>query len=454
MTQRTLIRGASIVTMDAQGDLPVGDLLVVDDTIEAIAPRLSVDGAQVVDATGCILVPGFVNAHMHTWQTALRGVAANWTLLQYFRHMHAGLATVFGPEDLRIATLAGALNQLNCGTTTLVDWCHNNPTPAHSDAAVDALLASGIRAAFFHGTPKPDPQPGQAPFWEVPHPRAEIQRLLKAHQGRPLLSVHAAVLGPHYSTLEVAVHDFRMARDFGLIASLHQGGGAARAPEGWAQLEALGLLGEQINIVHGHALSDEQLKRFCGLGMSFSAAAENEMTQGHGHPLTGRLRALGRAPSLGVDLESVLGGDMITQARIALGVQRSLDNEAHRAAHGGIPDTTSITTREALAWITVEGARMLRQLHRIGTLARGKQADLVLIRADSLNMQPVHDPVSAVVFQAALANIDSVMVAGQWRKRAGQLVGVDLPPLLAALRASGEKITRAMGMGASNGVFA
>ncbi|QRR36164.1 amidohydrolase family protein [Hydrogenophaga sp. YM1] len=454
MTQRTLIRGASIVTMDAQGDLPVGDLLVVDDTIEAIAPRLSVDGAQVVDATGCILVPGFVNAHMHTWQTALRGVAANWTLLQYFRHMHAGLATVFGPEDLRIATLAGALNQLNCGTTTLVDWCHNNPTPAHSDAAVDALLASGIRAAFFHGTPKPDPQPGQAPFWEVPHPRAEIQRLLKAHQGRPLLSVHAAVLGPHYSTLEVAVHDFRMARDFGLIASLHQGGGAARAPEGWAQLEALGLLGEQINIVHGHALSDEQLKRFCGLGMSFSAAAENEMTQGHGHPLTGRLRALGRAPSLGVDLESVLGGDMITQARIALGVQRSLDNEAHRAAHGGIPDTTSITTREALAWITVEGARMLRQLHRIGTLAPGKQADLVLIRADSLNMQPVHDPVSAVVFQATLANIDSVMVAGQWRKRAGQLVGVDLPPLLAALRASGEKITRAMGMGASNGVFA
>ncbi|MBN9371348.1 MULTISPECIES: amidohydrolase family protein [unclassified Hydrogenophaga] len=454
MTQRTLIRGASIVTMDAQGDLPVGDLLVVDDTIEAIAPRLSVDGAQVVDATGCILVPGFVNAHMHTWQTALRGVAANWTLLQYFRHMHAGLATVFGPEDLRIATLAGALNQLNCGTTTLVDWCHNNPTPAHSDAAVDALLASGIRAAFFHGTPKPDPQPGQAPFWEVPHPRAEIQRLLKAHQGRPLLSVHAAVLGPHYSTLEVAVHDFRMARDFGLIASLHQGGGAARAPEGWAQLEALGLLGEQINIVHGHALSDEQLKRFCGLGMSFSAAAENEMTQGHGHPLTGRLRALGRAPSLGVDLESVLGGDMITQARIALGVQRSLDNEAHRAAHGGIPDTTSITTREALAWITVEGARMLRQLHRIGTLAPGKQADLVLIRADSLNMQPVHDPVSAVVFQATLANIDSVMVAGQWRKRAGQLVGVDLPPLLAALRESGEKITRAMGMGASNGVFA
>jgi cytosine/adenosine deaminase-related metal-dependent hydrolase len=383
---------------------------------------------------------------MHTWQTALRGLAANWTLLEYFKHMHAGLATVFTPQDLHIATLVGALNQLNCGTTTLGDWCHNNKTPAHNDAAVQGLLESGIRAAFFHGTPKPDPKPGERPFWEVPHPRAEVERLLKSHQGRELLSVHAAVLGPHYSTLQVALHDFRMVKDMGIIGSLHQGGGAARTPDGWEKLEAEGLLGPQINIVHGHALSDEQLRRFCELGMSFSAAAENEMTQGHGHPITGRLRALGKAPSLGVDLESVLSGDMLTQARVALGMQRSLDNVAYREAHGTIPPTSTITTREALQWVTVEGARMLGQLDRIGTLAAGKQADLVLIRADDLNMLPVHDPVSTVVMQTTLANIDSVMVAGRWRKRHGKLVDVDLAPKLAALQASGRKITTALGL--------
>jgi cytosine/adenosine deaminase-related metal-dependent hydrolase len=443
---RTLIRGATILTMDAQGDLPTGDLLVEDDRILAIAPALAVDEAERVDARGCILIPGLVNAHMHTWQTALRGLAANWTLLEYFRKMHAGLATVFAPEDLHIATHVGALNQLNAGTTTLADWCHNNPTPAHNDAAIDALLRSGIRAAFFHGTPKPDPKPGERPFWEVPHPRAEVERLLRAHQGRPLLTVQTAVLGPHYSTLEVALHDFRMARELGLIASLHQGGGPARTPGGWEQLEAAGLLGDHVNIVHGHALDDAQLARFCDLGMSFSAAAENEMTQGHGHPITGRLRALGRAPSLGVDLESVLSGDMLTQARVALGMQRTLDNAAHREAHGSIPSTSTITTREALAWVTVEGARMLKQLDRIGTLAPGKQADLVLIRADGLNMRPVHDPVSTVVMQTSLADIDSVMVAGQWKKRGGQLVGVDVAPLLDALEASGRKITRAMGL--------
>lgn len=441
---RTLIRGATVITMDAQGDLPRGDVLVTGDTITEIAPAIQADDALVVDATGCIVIPGLVNAHMHTWQTALRGLAANWTLLEYFQKMHAGLATVFEPDDLYIATLVGALNQLNCGSTTLVDWCHNNRTPQHNDAAIQGLLESGIRAAFFHGTPKPDPKPGERPFWEVPHPRAEVERLLKAHQGNPTLSVHAAVLGPHYSTLDVALHDFRMVKELGILGSLHQGGGPARTPDGWQQLEAAGLLGPQINIVHGHALSDAQLQRFCELGMSFSAAAENEMTQGHGHPITGRLRALGKAPSLGVDLESVLSGDMLTQARVALGMQRSLDNATYREAHGSIPPTSTIRTREALSWVTVEGARMLGQLDRIGTLAPGKQADLVLIRADDLNMQPVHDPVSTVVMQTTLANIDSVMVAGRWKKRHGRLLDVALAPKLAALQASGHKITTAL----------
>ena len=443
---RTLIKNAHIITMDTLGDLSHGDLLVTNDIITDIAPSLDVGDAQVVDATGCIMIPGLINAHMHTWQTALRGLAANWTLLEYFQKMHAGLATVFEPQDLYIATLVGALNQINCGTTTLVDWCHNNKTPAHNDAAISGLLESGIRAAFMHGTPKPDPKPGETPFWEVPHPRAEVERLLKTHQGNALLGIHAAVLGPHYSTLDVSLHDFQMCKELGLIASMHQGGGPARTPDGWEKLEAAGLLGSHINIVHGHALSDEQLARFCALGMSFSAAAESEMSQGHGHPITGRLLALGKAPSLGVDLESAVSGDMLSQARIALGIQRSLDNVGHRAALGTIPPTSTVTTRQALEWVTVEGACMLGQLDRMGSLKAGKQADLVLIRADALNMQPVHHAISSVVMQTSLANIDSVMVAGLWKKRAGKLLGVDLPPKLRALQASGQKIAQAMAM--------
>ncbi|CAG9166395.1 amidohydrolase family protein [Cupriavidus pampae] len=444
---RTLIRGATLVTMDPvhgnRSGVMTGDLLIDGDRIAAIGANLQTDvPADIVqiDARGFIVTPGFINAHMHTWQTALRGVAAGWTLTEYFRQMHAGLATRFTPEDIHIATLVGAWNQLDCGTTTLVDWCHNNPTPAHSDAAIDALDASGIRAAFFHGSPKPDPKPGVAPFWETPHPRGEVERIARRLQGNERVSLGLAILGPHYSTLDVALHDFALARDFGLIASMHQGGGAARTPEGWDRLEAAGLLGPHINIVHGNNLTDAQLARFVEAGMTFSITPENELTQGHGFPITGRLRDLGTAPSLGVDLESGLSGEMFVAARIALGVQRALDHAAYRTAHEGIAAQHQVSCHDALAWITVAGAHMLGLSDQLGSLTPGKQADLVMIDARRMNMFPVHDPVSAVVMQASLANIDSVFVAGVARKRNGQMLAEGMPSALAQLRVSGERL--------------
>src|SRR5258706_383711 len=153
---RTLIQSATILTMDDRlGDLADADLLVEGNRIAAIGRDIAASDAQTIDGRGRIVIPGLINAHMHTWQTALRGFAANWTLPEYFRRMHAGLATLFRPDDIYIATLMGALNQINVGTTTLVDWCHNNPTRAHTDAALRALFDSGIRAAFFHGSSTP-----------------------------------------------------------------------------------------------------------------------------------------------------------------------------------------------------------------------------------------------------------------------------------------------------------
>ncbi len=449
---RIMIRTPTAVTLDdVLGDLAPADMVIENDRITDVEPagRIgSTPDAETIDARGTIVIPGLINAHMHTWQTALRGIAADWTLLEYFRKMHAGLATAFRPEDLHIATLVGALNQLNCGTTTLVDWCHNNPTPAHNDAAIDALAESGIRAAFFHGSPKPDPQPGQPGFWETPHPRHELERLVRQRAGG-LLSVGAAILGPHYSTLEVALHDFAMVRELGLIASMHQGGGPPRTPDGWARLEQAGLLGPCVNIVHGQGLSDELLARFCALGMSFTVAPEVEMMEGHGMPITGRLLRNARAPSLGVDIEPAISGDMLTVARFALAAQRALDNAAHREAHGSIPHASTVRARDALRWATVEGARMLGVEDRIGSLAPGKQADLVMIRADGLNMQPVHDPAAAVLMHANAGNIDSVMVAGQWKKRAGKLLVEDIDGKLEKLRESGARITHVMGFRAA-----
>lgn len=447
--RRTLIRSATVISMDdAIGDFEAGDVLVEGDRIAEVRPSIELgSGAsdtEIVDGKDRIVIPGLINAHMHTWQTGLRGYAANWTLLEYFRRMHAGLATVFRPEDIHIATLVGALNQINCGTTTLVDWCHNNPTPAHTDAAVRGLIESGIRAAFFHGSPKPEPKPGEPHFSEVPHPRREVERLLAGPLADRdgLVTLGLAILGPHYSTLDVAMHDFRLARELNLIASMHQGGGPAKTPGGWEKLIEAGLVGTGINIVHGNDLPDDLLDRMVDLGVSFSVTPENEMIQGHGFPITGRLLKRGVRPTIGIDLESVLAGDLFSAARVALSMQRSLDNAESRTASGTIPPTTTIPVREALRWITTEGARMLGREHQIGSLTPGKLADLVIITASDLNLHPVHDPVATVVMQTSLANIEAVMIGGTWKKRNGRLLVEGLDAKKELLAQSGRRLVQ------------
>jgi len=444
---RILIKSATILTMDdGLGDLACADLLVEGNRIAELRPNIDLgsagEGADIVDGAGRIVIPGLINAHMHTWQTALRGYAANWTLPEYFRRMHAGLATAFRADDIYIATLMGALNQINGGTTTLVDWCHNNPTPAHTDAAVRGLVDSGIRAAFFHGSPKPDPKPGEPHFSEIPHPRHEVERLLGGalSDRGGLVTLGLAILGPHYSTLDVALQDFRLAHEFELTASMHQGGGPARTPGGWDRLIEAGLVGSGINIVHGNDLADDLLRRLVDLGVSFSITPENEMIQGHGFPITGRLLRLGARPSIGIDLESVLAGDLLAAARMALSTQRALDNADARRTDGTIPATTTIPAREALRWITVEGARMLRREASIGSLTPGKLADLVVIDARDLNLWPVHDPVSTVVMQAGLANIEAVMIDGVWRKRDRRLLAEGLEARKQDLARSGRRL--------------
>jgi cytosine/adenosine deaminase-related metal-dependent hydrolase len=257
-----------------------------------------------------------------------------------------------------------------------------------------------------------------------------------------LLTMGMAILGPHYSTYDVAVEDFQLAREMGLIASMHCAGAAARVPDGWDRLAKAGLLGDNNNIVHGNDLTDQQLGFMLDRGVTFSLTPETEMFQGHGFAITGRLRRWGHQPSLGVDLESCISGDMFTVARMALSTQRAFDNAQSKQDRGQLPDTSTITAREALAWVTLEGARMLKMQDRIGSLTPGKQADLVLIRASDLNMQPMHDAVTTVVTQTSLANIDTVMVAGQLKKSKGQLLANDLGPLQQRLSDSGHRIMR------------
>ena len=445
-----LLQGGIVLTLDpSRGDFMPGDVLIQGNRIVAVGPPIAPpNDCEVIDARGRIVLPGLVNCHMHTWQTGLRGLTSNWTLFEYFRCVHAGLATAFGPEDIHIATLAGALGQINAGATTLGDWCHNNPTPKHTDAAVAALRESGIRAVFMHGSPKPDPKPGAPHFSEIPHPAGEIDRLLRAGLGTTdaLVTLGMAILGPHYSTLEVATADLRLAREHGLVASMHSGGGPPKAPGGWECLDQLGLVGPGMNIVHGNNLTDAQIARFVTAGVTFTITPENEMTQGHGWPITNRVLVAGGRPSFGVDIESLVSADLFTVARMALACHRALDHAAARSDGRLMMETSGVTTRQALDWITIEGARALGLDDRIGTLTPGKQADILVLDATAWNMSPVHDPYSTVIMQSGIGNVEHVIVAGSFRKRDGALLCDNQAQIKSGLEASGRRIVAELGI--------
>ncbi|MGE0746192.1 MAG: amidohydrolase family protein [Rhodospirillales bacterium] len=444
---RTLIRNGRIISMDpAVGD-PRADVLVEGERIAAIGPDLAADGAAVIDARDMIVMPGFVNAHLHTWQTGIRGIAGDWTMTDYLRAMHAGLAPAFTPDDIYIANLVGALNQLNNGVTTLFDWCHNNPTPAHTDAAIAGLAESGIRAVFGHGSPKPDAKEGDLPFSHKPHPAGEIARLRKGRFAADdgLMTLAMCILGPHYSTWEVTKGDFELARDQDLVVSCHVGGATGMVPDGFERLAAAKLLSPRLNVVHGNNLTDDVLKSLADAGSNVTVTPEPEMQMGFGYPLTGRLVALGAPPSIGVDIESGIGGEMFTVMRMAMQMQRAVDNEPYARA-GKAPPRLAVGPRDALAWATVHGARMMGLEKRTGSLTPGKQADVILIRATDLNLFPAHNPVQAVVLHANPSNVDSVMVAGKFRKRGGRLLYDGLPARMAALEASGRRILTKVGL--------
>ncbi len=424
---RTLIRNGQVVTLDAAiGDFPSADILVIDDRIAEVRPGIEAEVDCVIDASDKIVLPGLVNAHLHTWQTGLRSIGAGWTGPDYHRNMHGNMATRYQPEDNYIGTLLGALEQLSGGVTTLFDWCHDITTLNHALRSVDALEESGIRAVFGHGSAKPRAAEGDVPFTHKPHPRSRLEELRRGRftSDDRLVTLSAAILGPQFSTPEVTEHDFRMVRELDLRSSSH----AARrlvdrvSPEGFYIPARLGLLDHKHNVVHGNYLDDDELKLIVDCGASVTVTATIELGVHTHDPVTGRLRKLGAMPSVGVDSIPAANSDLFNEMRLAMMYQRAIEHRDNLARKGDPLSQLPVRSREVLEWATIGGARALCLEDTIGSLSPGKKADIILIDGLALNIFPVHDPVHTVVQQASALNVDTVLVDGIVRKRGGKLL--------------------------------
>ena len=431
---RVLLKGGQVVTVDARDTLhPAADILVEQGRIAAIAPTIAAPAdAEVIDLSGHIVLPGFIDTHRHSWQTGIRGVAADWSLLDYVRGIRMGYARAYRPEDVYISILVGLLEALDSGITTLCDFCHIMNSPAHADAALAAVREAGLRTRLHYG------------FYDVPLPQpafadhaarlADAERIVRTFGAIPGLSelgvalTEAKLVSPAETAAEIG-----FARRHGLPITAHMG--TLSTPDAVARLGADGLLGPDILHVHCNFSSDEELKMIRDSGGAVSCTPETELQMAMGFPVIGRLMALGMAPSLGIDIVSDYSGDMFSQMRIGLQVERALRNEPSLRA-GKMPASISPGVREGLRFATVNGAAAMNRGVEIGSLEVAKQADIVALRQDGLHFLPPAPAVPAIVLQARASDVAFVMVGGAMRKRDGRLLGHDMARLRAAMLAT------------------
>ena len=443
MTAKTLLRNGTVITAAAAGEVLVGaDILISNGKIAAIGHGLEAGDAEVIDITGRIVLPGFVDTHRHTWQSVIREIASDWSLTEYLAGLHTGLSKHFRPEDTYAGNYLGALEALDSGITTLVDWSHNLATPAHADAAIQALKDTGMRAVFAHG--------GGSKQWGAPLPSPnnhpdDARRIREQYfsDNTGLVTMAMALRGPQFTLPEVNAYDFALAKDLDLRVTVHVGDGYWGKSGPILKLKQDGLLSDRTTYVHCNTLSDEELNIIAGSGGSASVAPDVEMQMGHGFPATGRLLKAGIRPSFSIDVCSSNGGDMFGTMRTAVGMQRALDN-APAVESGEVIERIGLSCAEVIRFATIDGANAAGLGDVTGSIEVGKAADIVILDDRSLAITPMNNPFGAVVYGAHPGLVRDVFVEGRRVKKDGVLVGVDYDKLKAQAIASRDHIVSEM----------
>jgi cytosine/adenosine deaminase-related metal-dependent hydrolase len=417
-----VFRNATVLTMDdGHHVLDGADVLVDGERIAAVGPALEVPaGTAEIDASGGIVMPGMIDTHRHMWQTAMRGYGADWTLTQYFVWYYLSWGKVFRPQDIYAGNLLSAIESLEAGVTTTVDWSHGLQTTDHAEAAVDALTDVAGRFVLAYGNIQQGP-------WEwsaAPEFRAFVSRRFTSGDDMLGLQMAFDVTGDPEFPERAA---FEVARDLGVPVTTHAGVWQVTKDDSIRLMHENGFMTPSTIYVHAASLSQDSYHRIAATGGSASVATESEQSAGQGYPPTWRLRDHGIPVSLSQDTSVWWSGDLFSAMRATLGADRARN---HLEAHGRQETVTHCRLRaeEVVDWATRGGARALGLDSVVGSLEPGKRADVVLIKNDaSPVMTPLLNPYGHVAFQAQRGDVHTVLVNGRLVKYDHRLVDVDLP---------------------------
>lgn len=426
-TGRTLIRGAAIVTVDpAIGDIDVGDILIEDGLIAAVGRDLNAGDVRLIDGTGCIALPGFVDAHRHLWEGAMRAVTADWSILDFVGNIRLLAAQFFRPEDMFATSLHGGMEALNAGVTTVADYCHNARTLEHVRQAITGVRAAGVRAVWgysFTGL-APDGLRHGGPDAELAFVEALAAEQFADHG---LLTLGICPEEPMHwgGKTDTVCRQVALARKLGARMFMH----ANSVPKLDGTLERevkrlydIGCLGPDLALVHMGFTSPEEWTLLGKTGGHVVFTPETELQMGLGWPPISEAKAAGVNIGLGTDITANNSADMFNQMRMALQVERGRQMAEHPGRQ--FRTRTPLDVRDALHWATMGSADACGLADRIGSLTPGKEADIVMLRADDITLAgwDRRNPAATIVLQAGVHNVETVLVAGRVMKYGGRLV--------------------------------
>jgi cytosine/adenosine deaminase-related metal-dependent hydrolase len=404
----TLIKGGTVLSLDrAVGNHLTADVLIDDGVIAEIGPSLRARGAEVIDAGGTIVMPGFVDAHHRVALSLLRS---------------SGLADrdegALSADDVYTGTLVGLLQALTAGATTVVDWSIGADDPASLAAARAAHVEAGVRTVLVVDTGRGGDSPGRS----------------EAHRSPDVAP----------DAIDAIAADWAQARRRG--CRIHARAGTAAADVGSvAELGRRGLLGPDITLAHCVHLSDADVDAISSSSTAVVLTPASDMAAGRGNPPMQQLIERGIRPGLGVGDVRLAPGDVFAQMRAAISVQHAVLFDLKLAGKGGIPNL--LGTRDVIRYATVDGARAAGLGDVTGSLTPGRRADVVVLRADRPNIAPVNDPIGAVVWGMDTSNVDWVFVDGVARVANGELV-VDAADVRLRASSAARRLAGAAGLGA------